>query len=429
VTGRPSCWCGNSELVPFSPGYFRCARCETLVWGQMPGPEITRVVDEATEFYGREYWFSHQERDLGFPNIFVRARNDLAERALYWLRTVLKYKLPPAQALELGSGPGAFVAMLRWAGFDATGLEISPWVVWFIRETFEVPVLHGPVEEQQIEPASLDLIALMDVFEHFRDPVDTMRRCLDMLKPDGIVLIQTPCYPEGRSYEELAAAGDRFVENLKPTDHLHLFSRRSICDFFRRLGVDYVAFEPGLFEYDMFVVVSRVPPVIFGPAEIDAALSARPAGRMIQALLDLDATGRDLRRRNTESEADRAARLAQVEELTAQLRESEADRAARLAQVEELAAQLRESEADRAARLAQVEEVTRQLRESDADRAARLEQIHELSRLLRESETDRAARFDVIQNLQARIAEIERTWAWRLYSTLPPSLTGRKPAE
>ena len=510
MTGRPSCWCGNSELVPFSPGYFRCARCETLVWGKMPGPEIARVVDEGTEFYGRDYWFSHQERDLGFPNIFVRARTDLAERCLYWLRTVLRYKLPPGQALELGSGPGAFVAMLRWAGFDATGLEISPWVVRFIRETFQIPVLLGPVEDQQIEPASLDVIALMDVLEHFRDPAGTMRHCLGLLKPDGILLIQTPCYPEARTYDEMVAQRDRFVENLKPTDHLHLFSRRSICDFFRRLGVDYVAFEPGLFEYDMFVVVSRVSPVIFGAAEIDAALSARPAGRMIQALLDLDAAGSDLRRRNAESEADRAARLAQVEELTGQLRESDADRATRHVQVEELTAQLRESEADRAARLAQVQELTAQLRESeadratrhaqvkeltaqlreserdraarlgqmkeptaqlreseadraarlvqveeltaqlreleavhledvrkltallresDADRAARLEQIHELSRLLRESETDRAARFDVIQNLQARIDEIERTWAWRLYRTLPSSLTGRKPAE
>ena len=30
---KPSsrCWCGNDRLDDFSPGYFRCARCETLV--------------------------------------------------------------------------------------------------------------------------------------------------------------------------------------------------------------------------------------------------------------------------------------------------------------------------------------------------------------------------------------------------------------
>jgi len=413
----------------------------------MPGPEITRVVDEAIEFYGREYWFSHQERDLGFPNILARARADLSERCLHWLRTVLRYKLPPGRALELGSGPGGFVAMLQWAGFDATGLEISPWVVQFIRETFQVPVLHGPVENQQIEPASLDVIALMDVLEHFRDPVGTMRHCLGLLKPDGILLIQTPRYPEGRSYEEMVARGDRFVENLKPTDHLYLFSRRSFHDLFRRLGADHVAFEPALFEYDMFALVSRVPLVTRGAAEIDAALNTRATGRMAQALLDLDSARGELQRRHAESEADRAARLAQVEELTGQVRQLEAarvedvdkltallrealvDAAARREDVAKLTALLRESDADRAARLAQVEELTRLLQDSEADRAARLEQIHELSRLLQGSEADRAARLEVIQRLEARIAEIERTWAWRLYRTLPASLTGRKPVE
>ena len=420
MTGEPTCWCGNLELVPFASGYLRCARCETLVCGQMPGPELVHVVDADTEFYGREYWFSHQERDLGFPNILARARTDLGERCLHWLRAVLRHKLPPGQVLDLGSGPGSFVATLRWAGFDATGLELSPWVVQFIRETFEVPVLQGPIEEQRIEPASLDVIALMDVLEHFRDPVSTMRRCLDLLKPDGILLIQTPCYAEGRTYDEMIAQRDRFVEIMKPTEHLHLFSCRSVRELFRGLEADHVTFELPLFaEYDMFLVVSRVPLVTWSPPEIDTALSAGPAGRMIQALLDVDGARTDLSRRHAESEVDRAARLAQVEELTRQVRGLEA---ARRAEVASLTALLRESEADRAARLAL-------LRESEADRAARLEQIHELSRLLRESEADRAARFDVIQNLQARIAEIERTWAWRLYTTIPASLTGRKPME
>jgi len=52
----------------------------------------------------------------------------------------------------------------------------------------------------------------------------------------------------------------------------------------------------------------------------------------------------------------------------------------------------------------------------------------ELTALLRDSEADRAARLDVIHRLEARIAKIEGTWAWRLYRTLPASLTGRNRA-
>lgn len=333
----------------------------------MPDREIARVEDEERDFYGRRYWFEYQERELGNPDITVRARTDLPERCVYWLRTVLTYKLPPGRVLELGSAHGAFVAMLRWAGFDATGLELSPWVVQFIRETFQVPVLLGPVEDQQIEPASLDVIALMDVLEHLSDPESTMRHCLGLLKPDGILLIQTPCYPEGRTYDEMVAQHDRFLEMLKPTDHLYLFSRRSIHDLFRRLGADYVAFEPAIFaEYDMFVVVSRVPLVTLGPAEIDATLSARPAGRMIQALLDLDVARRDLGRRYVESETDRAARLEVIHE-----------QGRRLSVLEHELAELR-----------------RHLNEIEGDRAARLRVIHEqadrLQALAAERETLRA---------------------------------------
>jgi SAM-dependent methyltransferase len=429
VRAWPSCWCGSSELVPFSPGYLRCERCVTLVRAQIADSDIARVVDDKAEFYGREYWFSHQERDLGCPNILVRARTDLPERCLYWLRTVLRYKQPPGRVLELGSGPGGFLAMLRWAGFDATGLEISPWVVQFIRETFQVPVLCGPVEDQQIEPASLDVIALMDVLEHLPDPFSTMRHCLGLLKADGILLIQTPCYPEGRTHEEMVAQRDRFLEMLKPADHLHLFSRRSIRDLFHWLGVKHVAFETALFaEYDMFVVVSRVSPVSHGPVEIETALSARPAGRMIQALLDLDVDRSDLRRRYAESEADRAARLQALEAQGRRLGEVEGERNGLRAEASALRRELEVIEADNTARLEVIEAQGRRLGEVEgerndlraemsavrhhleiveADSAARLEVIETQGRHIGAIEADRAARLEVIHDQGRRLHDLE----------------------
>lgn len=311
----PCCWCGNADLVPFSPAYLKCPACETLVTAQMPESSFAQVTDDERDFYGREYWFSHQEKDLGFPNIKIRARTDLVERCLHWVRAVLKYKLPPGQVLELGSGHGGFVALLHWAGFDATGLELSSWVVQFARETFGMPMLLGPVEDQQIKPASLDMIVLMDVLEHLPDPVSTMRHCLEMLKPNGILVIQTPCLPEGRSYEDLVAQSDPFLELLKEKEHLYLFSQRSIREFFGRLEVDYFAFEPAIFaHYDMFLVVSQSPMAINLPAEIDRALGATPGGRTIQALLDLDNQIRELTNRHAKSEADRAARLVVIED-------------------------------------------------------------------------------------------------------------------
>src|SRR4051812_17165507 len=157
------CWCGNTDLVAFSDVYFRCVACETLVLAQMPNAQNLQVVDDARDFYGQSYYQTHLVEDYGYPALEDRARDDLPKRGLHWLQTLLRRKQPPGKALELGSAHGGFVALMRWAGFDAVGLELSPSIVAYARQTFDIPTLLGPVERQQIEPHSLDVIALMDV--------------------------------------------------------------------------------------------------------------------------------------------------------------------------------------------------------------------------------------------------------------------------
>src|SRR5262245_1847310 len=199
------CWCGNTNLTAFSPEYDVCLECRSLVSKRTFDNSISHVAEEESGLYGREYWYSHQERDFGYPNIEVRAREDLPERCIHWMQTLLKYKAPPGQVLELGCAHGGFVAMLKWAGFDAVGLELSSSIAEFASRTFGVPVLVGSVEKQDIPAASLDCIALMDVLEHLPDPIGTMRYCLHLLKPDGMMMVQTPCYPESLSFEQMTA--------------------------------------------------------------------------------------------------------------------------------------------------------------------------------------------------------------------------------
>src|SRR5882724_4619307 len=425
MTGDPSCWCGNVDLEEFCPGYLRSSAFETLVSAQMPGPEIVHVSDESADLYGREYWFAHQEKDLGNLNIVTRSRSDLLERCLHWLRTILRYRRPPARVLELGCAHGGFVAVLRWAGFDATGLEISPWVVEFARKTFEVPVLLGPVEEQDLAPASLDVIALMDVLEHLRDPVASMRHCLNLLRPDGILVIQTPRHLEGTSYEDMAAGSGRRLKNLQPREHLYLFSHRSIGDFFSRLGARHLVFEPPMFEYDMFPVVSQAPLNPRPATEVASPLSATPAARMVQSMVDLGAELDVLKQRYIEAEEDRARRLELIHEQGRRLGEVEAERNNLRAEVGALHEHLQVIEADRAARLELIHERGRRLGAGEAernnlraevgarhahlqvieaDRAARLELIHEQGRRLGEGE---AARKDLEAERENWLAEVE----------------------
>jgi 2-polyprenyl-3-methyl-5-hydroxy-6-metoxy-1,4-benzoquinol methylase len=312
-----ACWCGARELAPYSPDYRRCEACGTLSTAAMPSGDIARVRDDGHDLYGHDYWFGHQSQDFGYPDIDQRARADLPERCMHWLRALLRYKLPPATVLEVGAAHGGFVALLRQAGFDATGLELSPAIVERARRTFGVPMLQGVVEDQTIPPGSLDVVALFDVLEHLQDPPATLRHCLELLKPDGFLLIQTPKVPPGARYEDLVARQDPFLAHFKKEEHLFLFTEEGVRELFRRVGATEIAFLPAIFaHYDMFFAASRRPLVAHGDDEIAAALRS-PGQRLALALVDLHA-------QLQQSEADRAARLRVIQDLDSRVRTLEA---------------------------------------------------------------------------------------------------------
>jgi len=311
------CWCGNSKFLFFNTDYSKCSDCGTLVSLKVLPGEQLQVLNDETDFYGKKYWLNHQSEDFGYPDIYNRARNDLIERNLYWLRTLLKYCLPPANVLELGCSHGSFVALLQQAGYNASGVEMSPWVVEFGQIIFGIPISVGPVEQLEIPFGSLDVIVLMDVLEHLSDPVATMSYCLQLLKPDGLLLIQTPQFKEGMNYTALLETKGAFLEHLKPDEHLYLFSDHSVTRLFKQLGAEYIHFELAIFShYDMFFLVSRASLNSHDPNEIESALLSTPNGRIALALLDLRKRELDLVYKWEDSEADRAARWKQIETLT-----------------------------------------------------------------------------------------------------------------
>ena len=408
----PRCWCGNKKLRVFSPEYLRCAACETLVLAQMPDPKDLLPTEDDRGFYGRQYHESYLTEQLGLPSIAERARTDLPERCLHWLRTLLKHKLPPAKVLELGSAHGGFVALMRWTGFDATGLELSSWLVNLARETFGVPMLLGPVEQQALEPQSLDAVVLMDLVEHLHDPVGTLRQCLRLLKPVGILVIQTPQYRERKSYDEMVAEGDPFLKMLSAPQHLYLFSRRSIRELLGQLGASHLQFEQAMFPaYDMSLVASEKPLSTFPEDEIQMGLSATPSGRFGRALLDLSARLEDLTSRHAESEADRAARLEVIERQSRQLAELDGSRAQLVTELTQLREQHAAAEADRAARLEVIERQGRQLAELDGSRAQLAAELTQLREQHAAAEADRAVRLEVIEKQGHQLVDLDASRA------------------
>lgn len=291
------CWCGTTCRDPFGSEFFLCHKCGTLVGNQMPTKDISRISDEENDLYGKQYWLRRQQSH-GLPTIEARMHRDLPERCLSWLETLLHYHLPSGRLLEVGCGPGAFVALSRWAGWDAQGLELSPWVSDLVRRTFQVPVLCGPLEDQALEPESLDVIVMCDVLEHLADPVSVLRACSRALKPDGILLIQTPCLPPNLSFEDLHRIKHPFVRMMHSVTHLFLYSQASVTQLLQNHGFVYTEFQPAFFsEHDLCVVASRQALKSYSKEEAKAALLHSPSARLVRALLEVAERAREEVRR------------------------------------------------------------------------------------------------------------------------------------
>lgn len=401
---RTPCWCGEIEGPEIGPDYRRCARCGTGVVSVMPPSAHFAVRNDERDFYGKSYWLEHQ-KTRGLPDVAERARTDPSERCLFWLERLLENASPPGRALEIGCGHGAFVALLRELGFDAIGVDLSAWVVEFARKTFGVAVLQGTLETLDLEPG-FTCVAAFDVLEHLVDPLETMRRCGRLLAPNGVVLLQTPCY----------RGEDPDWPMFQKDEHIYLFTEASVRDLLKGAGFNDIRIRSSFFPYDMWIAatpgtLTQRPPMHDVSRDGQLPLAFR-------ALLDLRAQTESLRRSLAEAETDRAERLRQMGELTEIARKGETDRAS---QVEELTAQtdkltglLREAEADRAARLevirgaeaqiqGQMQAFRSRLEHYEAVEVNQIAQIETLARLLQEAEADRAARLDVIHGAEAQI--------------------------
>lgn len=399
-TSQHACWCGNTDLVPFGPDYAECRKCGTLVLRKQLSVADLTVDDDDSAFYGKQYWLQHQQADLDQPDIYARARGDLPERNLHWLKALLKYRLPPAQVMELGCAHGSFVALMQQAGFSASGVEMSPWVVDFAQRTFGIDVQVGPIEAIDRQPGSLDVIALMDVLEHLPDPASTMAHCLGLLKDDGLLLIQIPEFREGMVFEQLVEENSPFLTQLKADEHIYLFSRRSVTDFFQRLGARHIAFEPAIFaHYDMFIAVSKAPLQSNTAEQVEQALLAIPQARLALAMLDM-------KERFDEAPVLQAEIQARDQRLDEQyVRADELANARNLAEAKfaDLLGKYRELEADREARGAVIASQEAQL----------VELLHRLQAREAESagtgllESDHVARGNVIETQGERIAALE----------------------
>lgn len=93
--------------------------------------------------------------------------------------------------LDAGCGDGTFLELLREAGWDAEGFEMSPGAAEAARQR-GVPVQTGTIESIQFPKERFASVRFWHVLEHLPDPAAALEKAKQWLQPGGELVIGIP---------------------------------------------------------------------------------------------------------------------------------------------------------------------------------------------------------------------------------------------
>ncbi|MEM2591584.1 MAG: class I SAM-dependent methyltransferase [Thermofilaceae archaeon] len=223
----PICSGLESELVlTVEDGHtlLRCLKCGVLFVYPQP------VQDRLTEAYSAGEAISvdlHGQLTLT-PKKLLIARDDLR---------LIQRVLPSGRLFEVGCGAGYFLWYVKQHGYEAAGNEVNHTLVEFAREHLQLNVFEGDLLQIEIE-GGWDVVYMRNVLSHLPDPLATLQKVHQLLRPGGWVFIETG------NVAELSTKQIHILHRLGRLgvpDHLFFFTRAGLRSLMEQLGFKRVA--------------------------------------------------------------------------------------------------------------------------------------------------------------------------------------------
>ncbi|BDA80041.1 SAM-dependent methyltransferase [Leptospira kobayashii] len=166
---------------------------------------------------------------------------DKAHRGIYkdFIRTYLK--APKGKLLDVGCGLGFFVkAVQESTSWEAHGYEISTRAVDFAKKENKLTTVHaGLVQDSGLQANSFDVITLWDVIEHIPKPHFLLTYLFTLLKPGGVLFLQTPNFPIQLAKARLKVTLRGMkpdVHYLEAKDHVNNYKMKTLAELGRQCG-------------------------------------------------------------------------------------------------------------------------------------------------------------------------------------------------
>jgi 2-polyprenyl-3-methyl-5-hydroxy-6-metoxy-1,4-benzoquinol methylase len=294
---------------------------------------------------------------------------------------------PGSLVLDIGSADGSVARSLVDRGCRVVAVELDRDAARAAEQVCE-RVVVGDLEAldlaEALDGATFDVVLMLDVLEHLRDPLAALRQAAGRLGPTGRMIVSVPNVTHSAVRLQLLAGRFQYTDTgLLDRTHLHFFDRAGLEQLLARAGLkvlERMRTVAGLTETEI-----SIDPDAFQPETVALAMSGEDAETYQFVYAVAPGPGAEapvatslneaLQRRAIEAERLRAEAEAYVQTLQARVAELERE----LTDVRDGASESRERvealEAELRSRMTELERQHDELRHARLDVAVKDEQL------------------------------------------------------
>lgn len=240
--------CGSTAIRPYlltaAGEVLRCSAC-ALVFISPNDRD-----DRAEVLYSRDY-FTEREGYFFKDGVVDGSGHESPHVAdfRHGLELIEGRAKPPGRLLDVGCATGSFLSIAKERGWDCRGVEVSSFAAEKARARTGVEVFCGPFEEAPFPEASFDVVTMWDLFEHLPAPPDALRKVRQLLKPGGLVLVNTPNENSLiRILSRLLYRGSGGmirgpIDRLYHRYHVTYFGASSLARLFEKSGLELISMQ------------------------------------------------------------------------------------------------------------------------------------------------------------------------------------------
>lgn len=221
------CKSENHQQLYNVKGYniVKCVECGLVFINPQPTPE------EIQEVYANQQIVFNGAGESGL-NDYLNRKDTMVKVLGYDGRLFgIEKHVNKGKILDIGCAAGFFLDYARSKGWDACGIEISPWAREIAQLQLGLNIFNKTLKELAFPDNHFDVITMYDVLEHTADPLSELQEVFRVLKPGGLLVLNLP-----NINSLLARINKSNWLKLDPPQHLYHFTPETISRMVNSVG-------------------------------------------------------------------------------------------------------------------------------------------------------------------------------------------------